>query len=292
VAKSRETVGASEEREMSFLEHLEELRWHIIRSMIAIFVFAIAAFVFRNFIFTNIIFAPSRIEFFTYQMLCRLSDLTGSDVLCIQELPFIIQSRQMTGQFTMAITVSAVLGLVVSFPYVFWEFWSFISPGLYSKERKLSRGAVFFVSLLFTMGILFGYYIVSPLSINFLSNFRLDESVANEFDIISYVNTITMLILACGILFQLPIVVLFLTKAGIATPELMKQYRRHSIVVILVLSAILTPPDPMSQILIALPLVLLYQVSIYISKVVIRRQKEQEIKDELELRQSRSEPDD
>lgn len=292
MAKSRETVGASEEREMSFLEHLEELRWHIIRSMIAIFVFAIAAFVFRNFIFTNIIFAPSRIEFFTYQMLCRLSDLTGSDVLCIQELPFIIQSRQMTGQFTMAITVSAVLGLVVSFPYVFWEFWSFISPGLYSKERKLSRGAVFFVSLLFTMGILFGYYIVSPLSINFLSNFRLDESVANEFDIISYVNTITMLILACGILFQLPIVVLFLTKAGIATPELMKQYRRHSIVVILVLSAILTPPDPMSQILIALPLVLLYQVSIYISKVVIRRQKEQEIKDELELRQSRSEPDD
>lgn len=285
-------MGASEEREMSFLEHLEELRWHIIRSMIAIFVFAIAAFVFRNFIFTNIIFAPSRIEFFTYQMLCRLSDLTGSDVLCIQELPFIIQSRQMTGQFTMAITVSAVLGLVVSFPYVFWEFWSFISPGLYSKERKLSRGAVFFVSLLFTMGILFGYYIVSPLSINFLSNFRLDESVANEFDIISYVNTITMLILACGILFQLPIVVLFLTKAGIATPELMKQYRRHSIVVILVLSAILTPPDPMSQILIALPLVLLYQVSIYISKVVIRRQKEQEIKDELELRQSRSEPDD
>jgi len=271
----RKTVGNAE-REMSFLEHLEELRWHIIRSLAAIVVIAVAAFVFREWLFQTIIFAPSKLDFWTYRMLCAASELTGSQALCIDELPFIIQSRRMTGQFTMAITTSFVVGIVMSFPYAFWEFWRFVSPGLYSNERNVSKGAVFFVSLLFITGILFGYYIVSPLSINFLSNFRLDPEVANEFDIVSYVSTVTMLVLACGLLFQLPIVVYFLTKAGIVTPDLMKQFRRHSIVVILVLSAILTPPDPMSQILIAVPLVGLYQISIYISKVVLRKKRKTE----------------
>ncbi|MGK7393112.1 MAG: twin-arginine translocase subunit TatC [Candidatus Cyclobacteriaceae bacterium M3_2C_046] len=262
-----------EEKEMSFLEHLEELRWHIIRALISIVVFAVLAFVFRSFVFTEVIFAPSRTDFWTYRMLCQAAELISSPVLCIDELPFILQSRQMTGQFTMAITASFVIGIIISFPYAFWEFWRFISPGLYDKERTVSKGAVFFVSLLFITGILFGYYIVSPLSINFLANFQLDPDVANEFDIISYVSTITMLVLASGILFQLPIVVYFLTKAGIVTPDLMRQFRRHSIVVILALSAIITPPDPMSQILIALPLLGLYEVSIYISKVVLRKRE-------------------
>jgi len=270
------------EKEMSFLEHLEELRWHIIRSFIAIAVFAILAFVFRNFVFKEIIFAPGQTEFWTYQMLCKAADITGSSVLCIDELPFTIQSRKMTGQFTMAITASFVIGLIIAFPYVFYEIWSFISPGLYDKEKKLSRGSVFFVSLLFSMGILFGYYIVSPLSINFLANFNLDPgTVVNEFDIVSFVSTVTMLVLACGILFQLPVVVYFLTKAGIITPQLMRQFRRHSIVVILILSAILTPPDPMSQLLIAFPLLLLYEISIKLSAFVARK-RDKEMQEILE----------
>lgn len=275
-------VVGKAEKEMSFLEHLEELRWHIIRSLIAIAVFAVLAFVFRNFVFKEIIFAPGRTDFWTYQMLCKASDLTGSEVLCIDELPFTIQSRKMTGQFTMAITAAFVIGLIVAFPYVFYEIWRFIAPGLYDKEKKLSRGSVFYVSLLFTMGILFGYYVVSPLSINFLANFNLDPgTVVNEFDIVSFVSTITMLVLACGILFQLPVVVYFLTKAGIITPQLMRQFRRHSIVVILILSAILTPPDPMSQLLIAFPLILLYEISIKLSAFVARK-REKEMQEILE----------
>jgi len=263
---------------MSFLDHLEELRWHLVRSLGAILAFAILAFLNKSFVFGTIIFGPSRPDFWTYQMLCRVGDWTGSSVLCIQELPFIIQSRQMTGQFTMHITSSFVIGLILAFPYAFWEMWRFISPGLYSNERKVSRGATFWVSIMFIGGVLFGYFIITPLSINFLSNYNVDPSVSNEFDIISYVTTLTMLILACGILFQLPIVVYFLARAGIVTPELMIHFRKHAIVVILVLAALLTPPDPVSQILIALPLFLLYQISIYITKVVLRSQRKESAK--------------
>ncbi len=213
-------------------------------------------------------------------MLCKLGELTSSPDLCFEELPFIIQSRQMTGQFTMAITASIVIGIIVAFPYAYWEFWRFISPGLHKNERKLANGSTFYVSFLFILGILFGYYIISPLSIYFLSNFRLDPNVANEFDIISYVNTLTMLVLSAGILFQLPIVVFFLTKAGLANPDLMRRYRRHSIVVILIISAILTPPDPMSQLLISLPLIGLYEISIGISGMVIRGKIKREAEEE------------
>ena len=262
---------------MSFLDHLEELRWHLIRSLISIGVFSIAAFLSKKIIFHDIVLAPARTDFWTYQFLCRMAEILGSQTLCIDELPFILQSRQLTGQFTMHVASSLVIGLIVSFPYVFWEFWRFMAPGLYPKERKASRGATFFVSLLFMMGVSFGYYIISPLSINFLSNYSLDTSISNEFDIISYVSTISMIVLACALMFQLPIVVYFLSKAGLVSPQLMKRFRRHSIVVILVISAILTPPDIISQILIAIPLLLLYEVSIIISRVVLKRAAKREI---------------
>jgi sec-independent protein translocase protein TatC len=256
------------EKEMSFLDHLEELRWHLVRSGIAIAVFAIAAFVSKSFVFHTVILGPSRPDFFTYQMLCRLGEVLNVSIICIEELPFIIQSRQMTGQFTMHITSSFVIGIICSFPYIFWELWKFISPGLYVNEKRAAQGATFFVSVLFISGILFGYYIISPLSINFLANYQLDSSILNEFDIISYVSTVTMLVLASGIMFQLPIVIYFLSKAGLVTPSLMRKYRRHAIVIILILSAIITPPDLMSQLLISLPLIVLYQMSIFISRVV------------------------
>ena len=263
-------MAESEEKEMSFLDHLEELRWHIIRSLAAILVFSVMAFLSKKIIFHGIILAPSRPDFWTYRMLCKIGDLINTNVLCVEELPFIIQSRQMTGQFMMHITSSFVIGLILAFPYAFWEMWRFIKPGLYDKEKNVARGAVFFVSLLFGIGVMFGYFVVTPISINFLSNYQLDPSISNEFDIISYVSTVSMLVLACAIMFQLPIVVYFLTKAGIVTPKMLSRYRKHSIIVILTISAILTPPDVMSQILIALPLLGLYEVSIMISKSVIK----------------------
>ena len=210
--------------EMSFLDHLEELRWHLIRAFLAIIVFAIVAFLSKNFVWNTLILGPSRLDFPTFRLLCKAGEFLHSDVLCIKELPFIIQSRKMTGQFSMHVTSSVVLGLIFSFPYVFWELWRFISPGMYKNERQHARGAVFYVSLLFTLGVLFGYFIITPLSINFLSNYQVDPSVMNEFDITSYVSTVTMLVLACAIVFQLPVVVYFLSKAGFVTPALMKSF--------------------------------------------------------------------
>jgi sec-independent protein translocase protein TatC len=265
-----------QQHEMSFLDHLEELRWHIIRSFIAITVFTIAAFIFPEIIFSKIILGPSKVDFWTYRMLCQLADIIGTQSLCIDNLPFVIQSRQMTGQFTMHITSSFVVGLICTFPYAFWEVWKFVSPGMYMKEKNVAKGAVFYVSLLFMIGILFGYFILSPLSINFLANYQIDPDILNEFDIVSYVSTITTLVLACGILFQLPMVVYFLTKAGLVTPDMLKTYRRHSIVGIFFLGAMLTPPDPFSQVLIALPLIGLYQVSMIISKRTYKRMQLEE----------------
>lgn len=270
---------------MSFIDHLEELRWHIIRSLGAILVFGVAAFLSKDLIFHQIILAPSRTDFWTYRLLCQWGDAIGSETLCIDKLPFILQSRQMTGQFTMHLTTSFLIGLICAFPYAFWEIWRFVNPALYGEEKNLSRGAVFFVSLLFGMGILFGYYIVSPLSINFLANYQLDPSILNEFDITSYISTISMLVLTCGIMFQLPVIVFFLTKTGVATPELMRQYRKLALVVILIASAVLTPPDLMSQVLIALPLTALYEISIYVSAFILRKERRKEAEDLKRLEQ-------
>jgi sec-independent protein translocase protein TatC len=266
-----------EQPEMTFLDHLEELRWHIIRAFIAMAGFTIIAFLAKGIVFGQIILGPSRTDFWTYRMLCELADLLSTSGLCIDELPFIIQSRQMTGQFTMHITSSFAVGLVCAFPYVFWEIWRFISPGMYVNERSVARGAVFYVSLLFMMGVSFGYFILAPLSINFLSNYQIDPSILNEFDIVSYVSTITTLVLACGLLFQLPMVVYFLTKVGLITPQLLKDYRKHGIVVIFFLGAMLTPPDPFSQVLIAFPLIGLYQFSILVAKRTYRRLEKEEL---------------
>jgi sec-independent protein translocase protein TatC len=261
----------TEPGQMSFLEHLEELRWHIIRALVAIAVFMIGAFAAKDFVWGTLILAPTKVDFWTSQQFCKIGLLVGSDAFCMESMPFIIQSRKMTGQFTMHIYSSAVIGLIFAFPYVFWEIWRFIAPGLYENERHLSRGAVFFVSLLFIVGVLFGYFVVVPISVNFLGNYQVDPSILNEFDITSYVSILITLVLACGLLFQLPIVVYFLSKAGIITPTLLVNYRRHAIVVILIISALVTPPDPVTQLLVSFPLLLLYQVSISISKVVLRK---------------------
>lgn len=268
----------AEEREMSFLDHLEELRWHVVRSLIAIVVFMIAAFVNIEWIFTNILFAPGRVDFPTFRWLCALGEWVGSkEAFCVDQIPFKIQSRLMTGQFTMSITASFVIGLVISFPYVVWELWRFVKPGLYSRERKSSRGAVAAISFLFLTGVLFGYYIMSPLMISFLANYTISDMIVNEFDITSYVGTIVTVVFGSGVLFQLPVVMYFLTKIGIVTPAFLRKYRKHAIVIILVVGAIVTPSaDPLSQALISFPLYLLYEISILISANVMRKKEREE----------------
>lgn len=269
-------IQDEEEDGMSFLDHLEALRWHLLRSIAAVMILTVVAFLAKSIVFGVIILGPSKVDFLTYRLLCDLGNYIGISALCIDELPFTIQSRQMTGQFSMHMTSSVVVGFIAAFPYVFWEVWRFISPGLYSKEKNAARGAVFFVSLLFLMGAAFGYYVLSPLSINFLANYQLDPSITNEFDITSYVTTLTMLVLASALMFQLPVVVYFLSMSGLVTSRMLKSYRRHSIVVILVVSAIITPPDVISQLLIAMPILVLYEVGIVIAK---RLEKQRAIKE-------------
>jgi sec-independent protein translocase protein TatC len=271
-----------EEKEMSFLDHLEELRWHVIRSLIAVVIFTIGAFIMAPWIFQNIIFAPARVDFPTFKALCAFGEWIGTEGLCVKEIPFKVQSRFMTGQFTMHILAAFIIGFIISFPYVVWEIWRFIQPGLYSKERKYSRGAVASISFLFITGVLFGYYVLAPLMISFLANYQISDMIVNEFDITSYVSTVVGVVFGCGLLFQLPVVMYFLTRIGIVTPGFLRQYRKHSIVIILIVGAIVTPSaDPFSQALIALPLYLLYEISILISAGVVRRQARDEAEEKL-----------
>jgi sec-independent protein translocase protein TatC len=266
----------SGEKEMSFLEHLEELRWHVIRALGAVIIFTIAAFVLAPWVFENIIFAPARVDFPTFKWLCKLGDVLGYEGLCVKDIPFKVQSRNMTGQFTMHIMSSFIIGLVVAFPYVIWELWRFIKPGLQQSERKYSRGAVGAISVLFFFGVAFGYYVIVPWMVYFLANYSISDMVVNEFDITSYVSTVVLLVLGSGLLFQLPVVIYFLTKIGIVTPEFLRKYRKHSIVIILIVAAIVTPPDPLSQMLITIPLYMLFEISILISASVAKRKAREE----------------
>jgi len=262
-------------QEMSFLGHLEELRWHLIRSFISIFLFAIIAFIFHSFIFDSIILAPKSPEFFTNNMLCEFGNYIGTKTLCINNKPFQIININMAGQFSTHIMVSLVAGFLIAFPYVFWEFWRFFKPALETSEKKYTRGAVFFSSVLFALGVLFGYYLIVPLSVHFLGGYNVSSQVLNQINLGSYISTVTSVVLAAGIIFELPIVIYFLSKAGLVTPSGLKKYRRHSLVVILILSAIITPPDVFSQVLVSLPLLILYEIGIKISKKITAKNEEQ-----------------
>ena len=267
----KETEDGSE---MGFLDHLEELRWHIIRAVAAILIFTIAAFVFINDIYHGVIMGPSRPDFWTYRMLCKVAALTGAQGLCIDKLDFELQSIELGGQFSMAMVSALVIGLLFAFPYAFWEIWRFIKPGLRGSEKNITRGAVFYVTALFMCGVLFGYYIVAPLAINFLATFKLDESIKNQFSVNSYVSLLAVLTLACGLTFQLPVVAFVLSRVGIINPRLMREYRRYAFVAILIIAAIITPsPDVLSQILVSIPLWILYEISIFVSGYVERAKK-------------------
>ncbi len=266
--------NTSEGKEMSFLGHLEELRWHLIRSTIAVVLMGTIAFILKDFIFDTLIFGPTKKDTFpTYKLLCEGAKFLGFEgTFCDTEFPFRIQSRTPAGQFSAHIWTSITAGFIIAFPYVLYEFWRFVSPGLYRNERRSARGFIIIASLLFFLGVLFGYYVVTPLSINFLGTYQVSEAVFNDFDLSSYIGLVRACALASGLIFELPIIIYFLTSIGLVTPQFLRKYRKFALVIVLIISAIITPPDIASQVIVAIPVIVLYEVSIFISKAVVRRQ--------------------
>lgn len=252
--------------EMSFLDHLEALRWHLVRSAIAITLLGSLAFIFKDFIFDGILLAPKNDTFPTYRFFCWLSQfLFNNDTICLQDLNFELISIQMSGQFTAHITIAFMTGLIIGFPYLLWEVWRFIKPALYDKEKKAANGMVFWSSFLFACGLSFGYFIITPLSVYFFGNYQVSTLVKNQISLNSFISTVATTTFGTGIIFELPIIIYFLAKAGLVGPAFLKKTRKVSFVVILVLSAIITPPDVTSQVLVSIPIFILYEISIYIA---------------------------
>jgi sec-independent protein translocase protein TatC len=267
--------GNKGEKEMSFLEHLEELRWHIIRSILAIVFFMIIAFIFKNILFNTIILGPKKPEFITNRLLCELGEYLKTTALCINTKPLNLISIKMSGQITTHITAAMVAGLILAFPVILWEFWQFFKPALKPNEARYAKGAVMAASGLFFIGVLFGYFMLAPLSIHFLSTYVIDPQVVNQINVRSYIGTLTSICLATGLVFELPILAFFFTKIGLITPKFLRKYRKHAIVLIFIVAAIITPPDVFSQTLVAIPLLILYEVSIFVSARVMK-QKDKE----------------
>jgi sec-independent protein translocase protein TatC len=267
--KSEETPEGS----MSFWSHLEELRGHLWRSAIAVFVLSAAAFIAKDIVFDYIILAPKEPYFITNRLFCRLAEALGTAALCINQNPVEIINIDLAGQFKTHILVSFVAGIVMAFPYIIWEMWRFIKPALHKDEIASSQGAVFVTSSLFLMGVCFSYFLIAPLTINFLGSYQVSEMVANQVALRSYISTITMVTFATGIVFELPVIVYFLSRIGLLTPEFMRKNRKVAFILILVLSAIITPPDVFSQILVGIPLYVLYEFSIGISRRVVNKRQ-------------------
>lgn len=266
-------------KEMSFLEHLEVLRWLLIRSTIAVLIIAVIVFYVSDYIFDDVIFGPTNPNFITYRTFCDLSHYLGiKDAICVSEMPFIIQNTNMEGQVNILVWTCVTAGFILGFPYILWELWKFISPALYENEKKNAKLFIFISSILFFIGVLFGYFLIVPMSVNFFATFKVSAVIKNEFNIDSYIGLIKTSVLASGLFFELPIVIYFLTKLGIVSPEMLVKYWKVAIVIILLVAAIVTPPDVVSQIIVSVPMILIFILSIYISKVVTKRQKLNDIK--------------
>ncbi|PVH24772.1 twin-arginine translocase subunit TatC [Sphingobacterium corticibacter] len=269
--------GKSIEAEMSFFEHIEVLRWHLIRSVIAIAVFAILAFTFYDFVFNDIIMGPKNLDFWTYRMMCKVGDLLSLDGFCVERIPFNIINTELAGQFMLQINSCLLMAVALGFPYLLFEVWLFVKPALTDVERKGAQGFVFYATILFIIGALFGYYIVVPLSVNFLANVSLSEEITNQITIDSYLSTIATLTLGCGVIFLLPILIFILSKLGIMTPEFMRASRRYAIVIILIIAAIITPTaDVITLLTVSAPMFILYELSISVSASVKRSKLQRE----------------
>jgi sec-independent protein translocase protein TatC len=266
--------GDQKEGEMSFIGHISVLRWHLVRGVVVILILAGVAFCYPEIIFTKILFGPSRPDFVTYTFLCECSQSWGmGEALCFKVFDFEFQSIELLGQFSTAMWGSIVAGLVAGFPYLLWELWRFIKPALQPKEISAARGFIFYASGLFLLGVAFAYWIVSPMAVYFLGNYQIDPAhpIANEFHIDSYISVVTTLVLLMGLVFELPIIMYFLGRFGIVTAAFLRKYRKHAVIVILIISAVITPTtDVFTQSLVAFPLWILFEASII---VVARMEK-------------------
>lgn len=259
-----------EKAEMSFLDHLETLRWHIIKAISAIVIFAVLAYLNSKWIWENIIFAPNSDQFWTSRMIIKINNYFGIQSDGLNKHPLELINFNMSGQFMVDVWTSIIAGFIIAFPYVVYQFWSFIKPALYENERKHASGAVLVMSGLFFLGVMFGYYLIVPFSIDWLGSYSISSMVTNQINILSYISSVTSIVIAGGISFELPVVIYFLSKVGLLSPRFLRKYRRHAYVLLLIIAAIITPPDVLSQMIVTVPLVILYEISIFISASVTK----------------------
>jgi sec-independent protein translocase protein TatC len=264
--------------EMSFVDHLEELRWVLLRCVIGALVGAIIVGIKYKWFYNTIVLAPSRPDFITYRVMCKAGHDVGlGSSLCIEPFKLSLQSTELFGQFNITWTFTFVAGFILAFPFIFWQFWRFIKPALTEKERKGVGGVIFWVSLLFFFGIAFGFFFLSPYAIHFFATFSLSDQILIQPTVNNYVDMLMTFTLGCGLAFQLPLVLFFLAKIGVVNAKFLKKYFRHAIVVIIIIAALITPPDGLTQIIVATPLILLYWVSIWlVGRINKRQQKEEE----------------
>ena len=263
---------------MSFIDHLEDLRWHVVRSVIAVAIGAIIVFVYSDFVVENILFAPTRSDFISSRWLCRLGHFIGiGDTLCFPDVKAKFLENTMTGQFIASFTLSFIGGFIIAFPYVFWEFWKFVRPALSQTERKKTRGVIFWVSLLFFTGVAFGYFILTPFMVNFYFNYKLSPQIEIMPSFSDYLENLVYTTVGIGVLFQMPLLVMVLARIGIVTAKFLRKYRRHAFVIILIAAAIITPStDPFSLTIVTIPLYMLFEASIIIASRINKRQAKEE----------------
>ena len=278
----RSAEAGSEDNEMTFWDHLEDLRGSLFRSIVAIVVFGITAFIFKGFIFDQVILAPKNNDFITFRLLCKLGKMLSIDSFCFKTASINLINIELAGQFMSHLMISIIVGLVVAIPYIIWELWRFVKPGLTENEIKNTRGVVFIISALFLTGVLFSYFLVVPLMINFLGNYQVSAVVINQIALTSYTSSVTMMTLIMGLIFEFPVLVVFLTKIGIVSPSLLKKYRKHTVVAILIIAGLITPsPDIFSQLVVAIPLYGLYEISLSVSSRMYRKKEKMEELEEL-----------
>ncbi|MCE2681820.1 MAG: twin-arginine translocase subunit TatC [Flavobacteriia bacterium] len=261
----------NEEKNMSFLDHLEELRWRLVRIAISILVIATVLFIYQEWIIRTFFIAMVNPNFISFRMMCEWFNV------CISKIPVSFQSTTMSGQFSYALMMSIMGGIVLSFPFIFYQIWSFVKPGLKQNERSMASGIVFYVSVLFFLGILFGYFVVAPLTVQFFGSYKITDQIENQFTISSYMSTIISTVFWSGVLFLLPVVTYIFAKLGVITSEFLRKYRKHSIIVVLIIAAAITPPDLISQIIVSIPIMILYEIGILAAVRVEKNRKKKEV---------------
>ncbi|MCX6230101.1 MAG: twin-arginine translocase subunit TatC [Bacteroidetes bacterium] len=258
--------------DMGFWDHVEVLRTYIIRSLLSIVILSFVAFFNKDFLFNSIILAPSEPSFITYRVLCKLGDLLNAPGLCVTKIPLQLINIELGGQFSYHIMISFICGIILAFPFIVLQFWLFIKPALRENERKHSTGIVFYISILFIIGVLFGFYVITPLTINFLASYQLSPLIINNITISSYISSVSGLSLSMGLVFELPVLIFFLSKIGIITPKFIREKRKYAIIIIFIVAGFITPStDMFTQVLVSIPLFMLYELSYFISKKTVKK---------------------